>query len=100
MQLSVPDPEVRDGGREEITNIKINVTMPDGSNQEVDIDQGQTVEFLRAYLHEHSGVPFVGSTLTFDGRAMFDPMSLVDFQVKSGCTLVCTAPAAAEGGDI
>ena len=27
------------------------------------IDQGQTVEYLRAYLHEHFGVPFVGSVI-------------------------------------
>jgi hypothetical protein len=38
--------------------------------------------------------------LTFEGRAMFDPLSLVDLSVKSGCTLVCSAPEAAEGGDI
>jgi hypothetical protein len=31
MQLSVPDPSVRELGREEITQIEIEISMPDGS---------------------------------------------------------------------
>jgi hypothetical protein len=31
MQLSVPDPSVRELGREEITQIEIEIAMPDGS---------------------------------------------------------------------
>jgi len=32
------------------------------------VDAGQTVEYVRAFLHEHFGVPFVGSTLTYEVR--------------------------------
>lgn len=98
MQLSVPDPSVRDQGREEITVIDITITMPDGSQQQTKVifqesrlqyvfdlsslklwkdsgahldlcfdlcaaqmDQGQTIQYVRAFLHEHFGVPFTGS---------------------------------------
>jgi hypothetical protein len=37
------------------------------------------VEYVRAYLHEHFGVPFNGSTLQYEGRTLIDPMSLCDF---------------------
>lgn len=43
------------------------------------VDAGQTVEYVRAYLHEHYGVPFNGSTLQYEGRTLIDPMSLSDF---------------------
>mmetsp|Transcript_48460 Transcript_48460/g.75677 ORF Transcript_48460/g.75677 Transcript_48460/m.75677 type:complete len:103 (+) Transcript_48460:96-404(+) len=102
MQLSVPDPTVRDGGRQEVTLIKINITLPDGSNEEMEVDKGQTVEYVRAYLHEHLGVPFTASALTFNGRPMVDPMSLVDFGIESGATLTCAVSGAAEadGGEM
>eukprot|EP00291_Cryptomonas_curvata_P009405 CAMPEP_0172202120 /NCGR_PEP_ID=MMETSP1050-20130122/30439_1 /TAXON_ID=233186 /ORGANISM="Cryptomonas curvata, Strain CCAP979/52" /LENGTH=74 /DNA_ID=CAMNT_0012879963 /DNA_START=90 /DNA_END=314 /DNA_ORIENTATION=- len=74
--------------------------MPDLSSQTITIDQGQTVEYLRAYLHEHFGVPFVGSELSFNDKAMFDPMSLVDFGVESGGTLICKVQGAAAGGEM
>ena len=47
----------------------------------MDVDAGQTVEYVRAYIHEHFGVPFAGSILTFEGRTLIDPMSLCDFGV-------------------
>lgn len=156
MQLAVPeDASIREQGRQEVSNITINITMPDGSAQTVEVgrhthphprkhttpartrtstgvpthsccekmtrryvrphirimhactltcvherthertdsraqlrmytrgilqvDAGQTVEYVRAYLHEHFGVPFNGSTLQFQGRTLIDPMSLSDF---------------------
>ena len=70
-------------------------------------------------MHEHFGVPFVGSViiahlkfiadqalisliqeLSFNEKPMFDPMSLVDFGVQSGATLVCKIQGAAAGGEI
>eukprot|EP00802_Teleaulax_amphioxeia_P017965 Tamp_18138.p3 GENE.Tamp_18138~~Tamp_18138.p3 ORF type:complete len:102 (+),score=24.23 Tamp_18138:612-917(+) len=101
MQLAVPeDSSIRDQGRQEISNITINITMPDGSAQTVEVDAGQTVEYVRAYLHEHFGVPFNGSTLQYEGRTLIDPMSLCDFGVGHNATLVCACQTAAEGGDI
>mmetsp|Transcript_11971 Transcript_11971/g.23880 ORF Transcript_11971/g.23880 Transcript_11971/m.23880 type:complete len:102 (+) Transcript_11971:358-663(+) len=101
MQLPVPDPSVRDQGREVITTIQIVIVLPDGSNHEMEIDQGQTVEYVRAYLHTNLGINMAGSALKFDGRPMFDPMSLVDFGVTSGSSLQCTVEAPeAGGGDI
>mmetsp|Transcript_19793 Transcript_19793/g.40179 ORF Transcript_19793/g.40179 Transcript_19793/m.40179 type:complete len:102 (-) Transcript_19793:133-438(-) len=101
MQLPVPDPHVRDEGREVITTININIKLPDGSTHEMEVDQGQTVEYVRAYLHEKVGINFAGSTLKFDGRPMFDPMSLVDFNVQSGSEIECNVEApTAGGGDI
>jgi hypothetical protein len=38
MQLAVPeDSSIRDQGRQEISNITINITMPDGSAQTVEV---------------------------------------------------------------
>mmetsp|Transcript_716 Transcript_716/g.1486 ORF Transcript_716/g.1486 Transcript_716/m.1486 type:complete len:102 (+) Transcript_716:55-360(+) len=101
MNISVPDSGVRDGGREEITQIEFKIEMPGGSTNSVTMDQGQTVEYVRAYIHEHYGVPFTGSSLTFNGKPMFDPMSLCDFGVTAGATLVCKVEGgASEGGDM
>mmetsp|Transcript_43697 Transcript_43697/g.106833 ORF Transcript_43697/g.106833 Transcript_43697/m.106833 type:complete len:102 (-) Transcript_43697:319-624(-) len=98
MQLPVPDPSVREQGREEITQIDFTITMPDGSSQQTKMDQGQTVEYVRAYLHEHFGVNFAGSKLTYNDKPMFDPMSLVDLGVTSGSTIVCKVDGGAAGG--
>jgi hypothetical protein len=37
------------------------VRMHDMTSFMAQMDQGQTVEYVRAYLHEHFGVPFTGS---------------------------------------
>eukprot|EP00277_Geminigera_cryophila_P012138 CAMPEP_0179434596 /NCGR_PEP_ID=MMETSP0799-20121207/18885_1 /TAXON_ID=46947 /ORGANISM="Geminigera cryophila, Strain CCMP2564" /LENGTH=66 /DNA_ID=CAMNT_0021213483 /DNA_START=206 /DNA_END=406 /DNA_ORIENTATION=- len=66
----------------------------------MEVDAGQTVEYVRAFLHEHFGVPFVGSTLTYEGRTLIDPMSLSDFGVVHNSTLICVCNTAAEAGDI
>uniref|UniRef100_A0A6T8K276 Ubiquitin-like domain-containing protein n=1 Tax=Hemiselmis andersenii TaxID=464988 RepID=A0A6T8K276_HEMAN len=101
MNISVPDAGVRDGGREEIKTIEFKIEMPGGSSQSVSMDQGQTIEYVRAYIHEHFGVPFASSTLEFNGKPMFDPLSLVDLGVTGGSTIVCKVEGgASEGGDM
>jgi hypothetical protein len=37
MQLSVPDPSVRELGREQITQIEIVIAMPDGSEHQTKV---------------------------------------------------------------
>ncbi|EKX44217.1 hypothetical protein GUITHDRAFT_110003 [Guillardia theta CCMP2712] len=74
--------------------------MPDGSEQTLQVDQGQTVEYVRAYLHENCGLPFSSSTLSFQARKLLDPMSLVDCGVSDNSNLTCTVQSAADGGDM
>ena len=52
------------------------------------VDAGQTVEYVRAYLHETFGVPFTGSALTYEGRTLIDTMSLCDFGL---CLCACAS---------
>ena len=78
---AVSSPRTLTRRRCQVSNISISIKMPDGSAQNMDVDAGQTVEYVRAYIHEHFGVPFAGSTLTFEGRTLIDPMSLCDFGV-------------------
>jgi len=61
INLPVPDENSRNEGREQVSMISIKVTMPDGSVENLSMDQGATVEYVRAYLYEHFGVAFDGS---------------------------------------
>ena len=38
--------------------------------------------------------------LRFNGKQMFDPMSLVDFGVHNAANLVCSVHGAADGGEM
>lgn len=53
----------------------------DGSQAEAPFRLGQTVEYLKSYIESEYGIPMQEQNLLLDGKAMMDPLSLLDFTV-------------------
>ena len=47
---AVSSPRTLTRRRCQVSNISISIKMPDGSAQNMDVDAGQTVEYVRAYI--------------------------------------------------
>ncbi|KAK9804822.1 hypothetical protein WJX72_007311 [[Myrmecia] bisecta] len=52
--------------------------LPDGVEESLQCQMGQTVQYLKAVLQEKFGHPMNKQTLTCNGRVMLDPLSLSD----------------------
>uniref|UniRef100_A0A0G4IAN6 Ubiquitin-like domain-containing protein n=1 Tax=Chromera velia CCMP2878 TaxID=1169474 RepID=A0A0G4IAN6_9ALVE len=58
--------------------LTVNLSMPDGSVDTLEITVSKEVGYVKALLSQKLGVAYQKLNLKFDGRNMIDPMSFID----------------------
>ncbi|PRP76762.1 hypothetical protein PROFUN_14887 [Planoprotostelium fungivorum] len=69
------------------TKVTIDFALPDGSSYSLQTKKDATVEFLKSALDKEKGLPFDKTTLSYEGKKMLDPLSLVDVVPNLGSSL-------------